>query len=282
MTKLRALKGLLGAAAILALLGVGYLLSLVLVPKPQVAVIRIQDEIVGSYTADVSQALEEVGADPAVRAVVLQISSPGGEVTASEGMYFDVLALRESKPVIVSVDEMAASGAYYIASAADQIYAKPASMVGNIGVISILPEPDLVNEQLITTGPFKLSGGPQVEYIRQMELMKNTFLAAILAQRADRLKVGTDVLSRGEIYPGLQALQLGLIDQVGSQGDAIAAAAQMARLRHYAVVDRTPQPEEDLPIPAGDAQGISTSATMAHPPEDLAPGFYYRYVQPTQ
>ena len=83
---------------------------------------------------------------------------------------------------------MAASGAYYLASAADQIYAKPGSMVGNIGVISILPEPDQLDETFFTTGPFKLSGGSQVEVIRQLEVLKDTFVTAILAQREDRLK----------------------------------------------------------------------------------------------
>jgi protease-4 len=126
------------ALRILLPLLAGYLLALVLVPTPKIAVIRVEGEIWGSYTADISRALEQVGRDRAVRAVVLDVSSPGGEVSASEGLYFDLLKLREIKPVVASVDEMAASGAYYIACAADRIYAKPASMVGNIGVISIL------------------------------------------------------------------------------------------------------------------------------------------------
>jgi protease-4 len=265
-------------------LGVGYRVSLWLVPTPQIAVIRIEGEIWGDYTAFVSQALQEVGDDPAVRAVVLDVVSPGGEVSASEGLYFDVLKLREKKPVIVSIDELAASGAYYIASAADQIYAKPGSIVGNIGVISVLPSDDILDEQLITTGPFKLSGGSQEAYIRQMEMLKQTFLAAILAQRADRLQVGPETLSRGEIYLGVQAQQMGLIDAVGSQAEAIVAAADMARLRHYQVVDRTPvlyyesywlgsATQEDPP---------QTAATMTALSEQLPPGLYYRYVAPVQ
>jgi len=262
----------------------GYKLSLALIPTPQVAVIRIEGEIWGSYTAYVSQALEQVGNDPAVRAVVLDIVSPGGEVSASEGLYFDVLELREKKPVIASVDEMAASGAYYIAAAADQIYAKPGSMVGSIGVIAVLPSNDLVDEQLITTGPFKLSGGAQVAYVRQMETLKETFLAAIMAQRADRLQVGPEVLSRAEIYLGLQAQQMGLIDALGSQTEAIAAAAQMAHLRHYRVVDRTPVlPDYFFWYALQRRTGSPrTAATVAAPPDDLPPGLYYRYLEPLQ
>jgi protease-4 len=266
------------ALLILLPLVVGYLLSLYLVPTPQIAVIRVEGDIWASYTADISRALEEVGQDRAVRAVVLNVSSPGGEVSASEGLYFDILKLREIKPVVVSVDEMAASGAYYIASAADRIYAKPASMVGNIGVISILSEPDLVDEVLITTGPFKLSGGPQEAYVRQMEMLKQTFLAAIMAQRQDRLQVGPEVLSRGEIYLGLQAQQMGLIDAVGSQAEATAEAARLAKIRSYHIVDRTPQSSEDSLLDLV-PEGRSTAATVADLPRRLPPGCYYRYVE---
>lgn len=263
---------------------IGYQAALRLVPTPQIAVIAIEGDIWGAYTAYISQALEQVGNDPAVRAVVLDIVSPGGEVSASEELYFDVLKLREKKPVIASVDEMAASGAYYVASAADQIFAKPGSMVGNIGVISVLPSDDQVYEELITSGPFKLSGGSQMAYIRRMELLKQTFLAAILAQRADRLQVEPEVLSRGEIYLGVQAQQMGLVDSLGAQGEAIAAAAGMARVRHYKVVDRTPSLPEDLfwfafKVKRGSPR---TAATVAASPEHLPPGLYYRYVEPLQ
>lgn len=264
-------------------LGLGILLSSVLIPTPQIAVIRIEGDIWTFTTAPISQALEEAGRDPAVHAVVLEIASPGGEVTASEGLYFDILEVRERKPVYASVDELAASGAYYVASAADQIYAKPSSAVGNIGVISFLPDPDFVDEELYTTGPFKLSGGPQVAYIRQMEMMKDTFLAAITAQRGDRLEIEPEVLSRGEIYLGLQAQQMGLIDEIGSQAEAISAAAALAGIRHYDIVDWTPSLPEDaflmeelIPLEG------STAATLAAPPEQLPPGFYYRYVEPPQ
>ena len=248
--------------------------------KPGIAVIRVEGDIWAFYTTYLSEALEEAERDPAVAAVVLDISSPGGEVTASEDLYFNVLKLREVKPVIASIDEMAASGAYYVASAADQLYAKPGSAVGNIGVVSFLPDPDFVDEELFTTGPFKLSGGPQAAYIRQMEMLKDTFLAAIMAQRGDRLQVGTDLLSRGEVYLGLQAQQMGMIDEVGSQGDAIARAAEIARVRHYKVIDRTPELPEDLFLFDFKRARGSTAATVAALPANMPPGFYYRYVEP--
>jgi protease-4 len=280
MNRSNRLRLLLIIAGLILLPVLSYLLSLYLIPAPQVAVIRIEGDIWGDYALHLSRALEEVGKDPAVCAVVLDVASPGGEVTACENLYFDVLKLREQKPVIASVDEIAASGAYYLACAADQVYAKAGSVVGNIGVISVLPDPDLVDEKLITTGPFKLSGGPQVASIRRMDMLKETFLVAIQAQRTDELQVGSETLSRGEVYLGLQAQRMGLVDEIGSQGDAVAAAARMAKVRHYEVIDRTPELPEDLSLFALGRKAGSTAMTLAAAPKHLPPGFYYRYVEP--
>ena len=282
MNRQKVLRVFLTIGGLFLVLVIGCLVAMYLIPTPEIVVIRIEGDIWGSYTTHVRQAMDEAATDPAVRAVVLEISSPGGEVTASEDLYFEVLRLRDSKPVVAAIHEIAASGAYYIASAADQIYAKPGSTVGNIGVISFLPEPDIVDEMLFTTGPFKLSGGSQVEAIRQMEVLKETFLTAILAQRKDRLTVGPEILSRGEVYLGLQAEQIGLIDKVGSKGDAVEAAARLAMLRNYEVVDRTPELPEDEYLFEYKLQRGSTAATIAAPPKQFPPGFYFRYVEPPQ
>jgi protease-4 len=282
MTRRRVVRLFLVAMIFLVLLGIGVLISFYLVPTPQVALIRIEGDIWSEYTAQLREAMQATAGDPAVSAVVLEIVSPGGEVTASEDLYYQVLKLREQKPVVASIGEMAASGAYYTAVAADQIYAKPGSAVGNIGVISILPSPDLVDEELMTTGPFKLSGGPELTAIQQMEMLKDTFVTAISTQRGDRLKVGPEVLSRGEIYIGLQAWQMGLVDEIGSVSDAVAAAAEMAGVHHYRLVDRTPEPLElDLLLNLG-IEGRRTASTVAAPPAKMPPGFYYRYVEPPQ
>ena len=282
MNRQKVLRVFLTIGGLFLVLVIGCLVAKYLIPTPEIALIRIEGDIWGSYTTHVRQAMDEAATDPAVRGVVLEFSRPGGDVTASEDLYFEVLRLRDSKPVVAAIHEIAASGAYYIASAADQIYAKPGSTVGNIGVISFLPEPDIVDEMLFTTGPFKLSGGSQVEAIRQMEVLKETFLTAILAQRKDRLTVGPEILSRGEVYLGLQAEQIGLIDKVGSKGDAVEAAARLAMLRNYEVVDRTPELPEDEYLFEYKLQRGSTAATIAAPPKQFPPGFYFRYVEPPQ
>ncbi len=280
MNRRLALRGSLLAVGLLVLLAAGVLLSFFLLPAPQVAVVRVEGDIWGSYATVLRDALDQVAQDRAVRAVVLDISSPGGEVTASEDLDYQVLALRRERPVVASIGEMAASGAYYLAAAADTIYAKPGSTVGNIGVISILPDPDVVDEKIITSGPFKLSGGSHMDAIRQIEMLKQTFLAAILAQRGDRLQVAPEVLSEGNVYVGLRAQQMGLVDEIGSRSDAIRAAARLAGLRRYEVVDLTPELPEAMDIFGLRLEGVKTAAVLAAPPENLLPGFYYRYVDP--
>ena len=94
------------------------------------------------------------------------------------------------------------------------------------------------------------------------------------------LTVGPEVLSRGEIYLGLEAQKMGLVDALGSQADAVAEAARMARIRHYRVTDRSPElPEDEFYY--GLWRG-TTAATVAAVPKNLPPGFYYRYIEPAQ
>jgi len=231
-------------------------------------------------TADISRALEQAGSDRAVRAVVLDVSSPGGEVSASEGLYFDMLKLREIKTGRRLGKRDGCQRAYYIACAADRIYAKPASMIGNIGVISVLGEEDLVDEVLITTGPFKLSGGSQDAYIRQMELLKQTFLAAIMAQRQDGCRWGLTCCRAARLYLGLQAQQMGLIDAIGSQAEATAEAARLAKVRHYRLWTAPPSRPWSRCWLSDEPAGRSTAATVADLPQSLPPGCYYRYVEP--
>jgi len=286
MRKRRILFWILAVVVAVALASGSWFLARRLIPTPQVAVVYVNQDLYESYTNLIGQALEDLGSDGAVRAVVLDITSPGGGVTASESLYYDILALREKVPVVVSMGELVASGGYYISAAADQIYAKPTSLVGNIGVISYAPDPDLVDEMLITTGPFKLTGGTATEWTRQMETLKNTFLAAVLAQRADRLTVPAETLARGELYIGLDAEQMGLVDELGSRVDAIEAAAEMAGITRYDVVDRTPElPADDLGLFLGETgaePAEEESAAAPAPAGRLAPGIYYLYLQPGQ
>ena len=221
-------------------LALGLVLAGLLVPVPKIGVIRFESVIWGGSISYLGDMLDRAVADRNIRAIVLEIDSPGGDVTATEELHFRLLEARKHKPLVVTVDYLAASGGYYMAAAGDYVYAKPASLVGNIGVVSFLPPIDeqrFTSEDYVSTGPFKFSGGSRGDYMRQIELAKGAFLESVFAQRQDRLKVDREMLSSGEIFMGMQALRLGLIDGLGANSEALPKAAELARIRDYEVVD---------------------------------------------
>ncbi|MBN1935874.1 MAG: S49 family peptidase [Anaerolineae bacterium] len=260
----------------------GLLVAWVAVPAPQVGVVRFEDYIWYYSTEYLTELLDYARTDPDIRAVVLQLDSPGGAVIYTEELYFHLLKLREAKPLIVSIEGMAASGGYYMAAAGDYVFAKPASIVGNIGVISSLPSTDdqrFTDESYVATGPYKFSGGSRGDYLRQIELLKLGFLEAVFAQRGDRITVGRDVISTGEIFLGLQAQQYGLVDELGATSEAVQKAARMAKLAHYEVVDVA---EIVYPPQETDEEIIPLGASKTPALDNLARGLYYLYIEPEQ
>jgi protease-4 len=261
---------------------VGIIAAALLVPTPQVGIIRFEDIIWSGSSAGLGVLLDHARDDPNIRAVVLEINSPGGEVTATEELYFRLLELRQTKPLVVTIDSMAASGGYYMAAAADHIFAKPASTVGNIGVVSFLPSTDeqrFVDEDYVSTGPFKFSGGSRGDYMRQIELAKLGFLEAVFAQRGIKLQADRETLSSGEVFLGLQAQRLGLIDDLGANSEAVQAAASLAHLRNYQVVDVVSLVYGDEP-PVEDEYYGDLELLLARNDPAWRQGLYYLYIEP--
>ena len=262
---------------------VGIVLAAVLVPVPQVGVIRFEDVIWSESAASLSLLLDHARADPNIRAVVLEINSPGGEVTATEELYYRLLQLRESKPLVITIDSLAASGGYYMAAASDHIFAKPASIVGNIGVISLLPSTEqqrITDEDYVSTGPFKFSGGSRGDFMRQIELIKLGFLEAVFAQRWDKLKIDSEALSSGEVFLGVQALQLGLIDELGANSEAVRKAASLAHLGHYGVMDVAAQVHGEAPPEEEDEHYAHLEALLSRGAPSWRQEFYFLYIEP--
>ncbi len=255
-------------------LGIGSSLASKLVPAPKVGVVRVWFDLYYYTTEIVIQQLNHARDDHSIKAVVLLIDSPGGEVTSSENLFYSLLDLREELPVVASVDYMAASGAYYLAVAADEIYAKPTSLVGNIGVIGYAAPMPYVDEQVLTTGPYKAFGGTQAGQVQQMEIAKESFLTAVAAGRGSRLQASLDFLSRGEIFSGVQAVEKGLIDGLASNDTAVARAAELAGLRNYEVVELW-----DLTFPEEESPFLFQGKTDWRPVNELPPGLYYRYIE---
>jgi protease-4 len=179
--------------------------------------------------------------DDSIAAVVLEISSPGGLATSSENLFYALLELRETKPLVVNIDSIAASGGYYMAIAANQIFASPSSYIGNVGVRGPRPYDPYIDPLELSSGPYKLAGSSRFEQIHQFDLLKSAFVGHVVNQRANAavnpLQVSAETVAEARIYLGSEALGIGYIDHEGSRSDAIDAAIELADVADYRVLD---------------------------------------------
>ena len=252
-----------------------------IVPKPKIGIVRLNYEILADTAYLFTEQMAYARNDPSVKAVVMIINSPGGSAAYSEEMFLDVLRTRGQMPVVATVDLLAASGAYYTAVAADEIYAKPTSNVGSVGVIASLQGDVFIEEDLLTTGPYKAFGGTRDGSVRQIERAKLAFLEAVKTGRGDRLAIDLDVLSRAEVYTGVQALEFGMIDGLAANDEVISRAAALAGISGYDVVELFPltfDEETAVPFYEYEPEPIDAERLWAHP-SNLAPGLYYRYIE---
>lgn len=196
--------------------------------------------------------LEAARRDPHVRAVILRINSPGGTVTASDAMYREVRRFRQrsGKPVVALLMDVAASGGYYVACAADRIVAYPTSVTGSIGVLvqTISLQPALgrlgITAEAITTGPNKTAGSLfsqlQPEHRAVLQAMVDDFYGRFVAVvRNARPQLDLEAsphLIDGRIMSGSQAHAEGLVDALGDLHDAAAAARRLAGIEHADLV----------------------------------------------
>ena len=247
----------LAAAFFLALYVIGFLLSgLTDTPSgasslfstgAHVAWIPIQGEIVsngGSGTVNdvtIIDALSRASNDPAIDAIFLDIDSPGGSVVASKQI---VAKIREiDKPVVSWIGELGASGAYYIAASSDYIVSDGDSITGSIGVISILPNFTGLMEKLgvqvdsVKTGELKDVGSPYNTLTEEeraifqglVDEAFTAFVSDLRTFRGDRLNQSKfDGVLDGRIVSGRQALDIGLVDQVGTRQEALLKVSELA------------------------------------------------------
>ena len=159
---------------VVALVG-GYFLAQTLIPTPKVGIINLQSQVGGSLADVMAREINYARNADDIKAVVMVINSPGGGAAAGHDIYFQVRKLRDEKPVIASMNGLAASAAYQIGVGANEIYAKPATFVGNVGVISGQPRPEVLSERFITTGPFKTTGGSATTYLQKLDLLHADF-----------------------------------------------------------------------------------------------------------
>jgi len=232
--------------------------------------------------------LKKFGDDSSIKAIILHVNSPGGGVAASEEIYREVKRIRtqKKKKIVVSIETVGASGAFYVASASDKIYADSGSIVGSIGVIAQwVNYGDLLKwaklkDVVIKTGEFKDTGNPTrdltpAEQAYMQSLIDNMFGQFIKAVADGRGLKYDDVksIANGKVWTGQQAASMKLIDKVGDFETAVADTAKSVGIKGEPTLVR---PDKDrrtlLDLMTGDiSQYLPTREKMM----EQEVGFYF-------
>jgi protease-4 len=253
-----------------------------------IAVIDISGVITDADTEKISKQLERYGNNSSVKAIILHIDSPGGGAAASQEIYHEVMQIREKKhkKVIASVESVGASGAYYIASACDKIYANPASVVGSIGVImewtnyGDLMKWAKLKPVVISHGELKDAGDPTRDMTPQEQAYFQSLVDNMYGQFVHDVAVGrhtTDAkitpLATGQVWTGEQSQPLGLIDAQGGFRTALIDTARSVGISGEPNVVRPSKEKRGiLGLLNDDADGIFANPTQML---NRSPGFYF-------
>ena len=253
----------------------------------QIAVLDIDGVITDADK--INAQLRKFGDDSSVKAIILHIDSPGGGAAASQEIYHEVLRIRQEKhkKIIASVESVGASGAYYIASACDRIYANQASVVGSIGVImewtnyGELYKWAKLKSVVIHAGELKDAGDPthdvtpeeQVYFQSLVDNMYGQFIHDVATGRHttdDKIKP----LATGQVWTGQQSLPLGLIDEVGGFRIALMKTAKDVGINGEPTIVRPAKVTRGLLSALTDGEDLfpNPSQLLNH-----APGFYFMW-----
>ncbi|MEO1658481.1 MAG: signal peptide peptidase SppA [Pseudomonadota bacterium] len=218
------------------------------------AIVMGEDDGANASGEVIAKRIRDAREDEDVAAVVLRVDSPGGALFAAQLMHEELEALKEAgKPLVASMSSLAASGGYWIAAPADRIFAAETTITGSIGAYSFIPTFEnlagrygITVDGVGTTPISSLDGVPlaplpeSVVEIAQygIEDAYRDFLDTVAAGR-DLTPEEVDQRGQGRVWIGTQALELGLVDEIGELGDALDAAAELAGLEDYDTVGAT-------------------------------------------
>ena len=250
--------------------------------KDAVAIVHVEGAIVlGSADASplsfggksaastaIRKALDDAANDDSVKAVVLRVDSPGGSATASDIILAATKRVKAKKPLVVSMGNVAASGGYYVSCGSDLVFADESTITGSIGVVGgKLATSGMWNHVginwkgygrganaaiLSTSHPF--TDSQRVRMQDWMDEIYGVFKNHVVAMRGSKLKKPIDDLAGGRVYTGRQALDLGLVDRIGTLNDAINQAAEQAKIEKYEI-RVVPEPKSFLQTLLGSAMG---------------------------
>lgn len=222
--------------------------------KDKIAVIYAAGEIKGGKGDDtfigeknIRKALIKAREDERVKAVVMRVNSPGGSALVSDIIWREVVLTKEEKPVVVSMGNVAASGGYYISCAADYIYADPTTITGSIGVFGLIPNVGnfMTNKLGVTFDEVATNENANLMTInkaltpyqreviqRSVERVYDSFIGKV-AEGRNMTKEDVDRIGQGRVWSGTQALEIGLVDELGGLENAIEKAAELAEVETY-------------------------------------------------
>lgn len=250
----------------------------------------------GASSVYIAEQLHSAARDNEIKGVLLRINSPGGSAAASDEIYQGVMAVRNAgKPVVVSMGDVAASGGYYIAAAADKIFANGATLTGSIGVVfSLINWEELadnwgVDDVTLHAGEFKDIGSPWREMtpderVLMQELLDDVheeFMQAVIQGRSNAPNPMTEEQVReaasGMIYTGSKAKEMGLVDEIGGLEAAKAEIRNMANVGRDFPVEPDAAPsllEELLGVSMQGHTGNPLARMMRDPLQSLAGSLY--------
>ena len=208
--------------------------------QPKIGVIDIPYTVITDDSAYViSEYLTYAREDDSIKGVVIKITSPGGGAASSERLYRETERLAQEKPVVLVMNWLVASGGYFMAMGATHTYAQTSSLVGNVGVVSFQDPlvPPLDRESLLITGPYKGAGFSRDQWFESLEDLKEAFAQVVVSERGDRLRISQEELTEGRLYTGVDAVRLGLADELGGNSDAMEKAAELSGISNYGLVD---------------------------------------------
>jgi protease-4 len=221
--------------------------------KPNIAVILAEGAVAtsgdGLTSEEICKLFKEVREDENIKTVVFRVNSPGGSALASDEIWREVKLTNEKKKVIVSMGDLAASGGYYVSAPASYIFAEPMTITGSIGVFGMIPytgkmfenklgltfDRVATNKHSVMTTNRKLNEDEMLVIQKSVDDIYDQFKGRVAAGRG-MTKEQVNVIGRGRVWTGRDALKIGLVDELGGIKDAISYAADKAGIKDQKVV----------------------------------------------
>jgi len=228
------------------------------------------EKSIGSVST--SAAIKQAREDKQVKAIVLRINSPGGSALASDVIWRETILAKAEKPLVVSMGDLAASGGYYIACAADRIVANPTTLTGSIGVFGIIPNMSNfyknklgISIDTVNTSKYadmginrSLSDFEKNKIQTRVENIYTTFITHVGEGRSMRTSE-VDSIGQGRIWTGYDAKQIGLIDTYGGLEKAIEIAAHLAKIKKFRIISlpKKKNPFAELALKLGNSSSFT-------------------------